>query len=94
LGRKRQRGRIFTAVSQASAEAIHSGNGFASENAKFADAIAAAALDLDRGARVVLAMGLKDAAKVLMQSASVPLAPGKYQASVAVRPEARGQKVK
>jgi hypothetical protein len=40
-------------------------------------------------------MDLKEAAKVLTQSASVPVTPGKFQASVAaVCPEARGQKVK
>jgi hypothetical protein len=39
-------------------------------------------------------MDLKEAAKVLTRSASVPVTPGKFQASVAVCPEARGQKVK
>lgn len=69
--------RIIAAAKEAGAEAIHPGYGFLSENADFAEAVVAAGLiwvgpDPDS----IRAMGLKDAAKKLMQDARVPVTPG------------------
>ena len=59
------------------AQAIHPGYGFLSENAEFADAVAAAGLVfIGPPAASMRAMGSKSAAKTLMESASVPLVPG------------------
>jgi 3-methylcrotonyl-CoA carboxylase alpha subunit len=59
------------------AQAIHPGYGFLSENAAFADAVAAAGLVfIGPPAASMRAMGSKSAAKTLMESASVPLVPG------------------
>jgi len=69
--------KIIAAAKAASAEAIHPGYGFLSENAEFAQAV----IDAGRvwvGPRPasITAMGLKDAAKKLMQDAGVPTTPG------------------
>jgi len=69
--------RIIEAALATGAEAIHPGYGFLSENAGFAEAVAAAGL-IWVGPRPdsIRAMGLKDAAKKLMQDAGVPVTPG------------------
>src|SRR4051812_12318077 len=69
--------RIIDAARAAGAEAIHPGYGFVSENAEFAEAVEAAGLVwVGPKAASIRAMGLKDAAKTLMQSAGVPVTPG------------------
>lgn len=69
--------RIIAAAKEAGAEAIHPGYGFLSENADFAQAVIDAGL-IWVGPRPdsIRAMGLKDAAKTLMQDAGVPTTPG------------------
>jgi len=69
--------KIIEAAKATGAEAIHPGYGFLSENAEFAEAVAEAGL-IWVGPRPasIRAMGLKDAAKKLMQEAGVPVTPG------------------
>ncbi|WP_294261178.1 biotin carboxylase N-terminal domain-containing protein [uncultured Sphingomonas sp.] len=69
--------KIIAAAKSTGAEAIHPGYGFLSENAEFAEAVAAAGL-IWVGATPysIRAMGLKDAAKKLMAEAGVPVTPG------------------
>ncbi|MEE9908313.1 acetyl/propionyl/methylcrotonyl-CoA carboxylase subunit alpha [Brucella intermedia] len=68
---------IIKAARQTGAEAIHPGYGFLSENAGFVDAAEAAGLTfIGPSARAIRAMGLKDAAKALMEKAGVPVVPG------------------
>ncbi|WP_273772613.1 acetyl/propionyl/methylcrotonyl-CoA carboxylase subunit alpha [Brucella intermedia] len=68
---------IIKAARQTGAEAIHPGYGFLSENAGFVDAVEAAGLAfIGPSARAIRAMGLKDAAKALMEKAGVPVVPG------------------
>ena len=69
--------RIIEAAKATGAEAIHPGYGFLSENADFAQAVIDAGL-IWVGPRPdsIRAMGLKDAAKKLMQDAGVPVTPG------------------
>ncbi len=69
--------RILAVAKQAGAECIHPGYGFLSENAEFAEACAAAGHRL-RGPSGFRhrAMGLKDAAKSLVEKAGVPVVPG------------------
>jgi acetyl/propionyl-CoA carboxylase alpha subunit len=69
--------RIIAAARASGAEAIHPGYGFLSENADFAEAVQAAGLVwVGPPASSIRAMGLKDAAKALMQDAGVPVTPG------------------
>ena len=69
--------RIIEAALATGAEAIHPGYGFLSENAEFAEAVAAAGLVwVGPKPDSIRAMGLKDAAKQLMQDAGVPVTPG------------------
>ncbi|TNF64199.1 MAG: ATP-grasp domain-containing protein, partial [Rhodobacteraceae bacterium] len=69
--------RIIAAALQTSAQAIHPGYGFLSENPDFVDAVAAAGLTfIGPSAAAIRAMGLKDAAKKLMEEAGVPVVPG------------------
>jgi acetyl/propionyl-CoA carboxylase alpha subunit len=69
--------RIIAAARAAGAEAIHPGYGFLSENADFAEAVTAAGLIwIGPPPAAIRAMGLKDAAKDLMQKAGVPVTPG------------------
>ena len=69
--------RIIEAARQTGAEAIHPGYGFLSENAAFAEAVEAAGLVwVGPAPASIRAMGLKDAAKDLMQKAGVPTTPG------------------
>ncbi|MHB1101424.1 MAG: acetyl/propionyl/methylcrotonyl-CoA carboxylase subunit alpha [Devosia sp.] len=68
---------IIAAALASGAEAIHPGYGFLSENAGFVEAIEAAGLTfIGPSAKAIRAMGLKDAAKALMQKARVPVVPG------------------
>jgi 3-methylcrotonyl-CoA carboxylase alpha subunit len=69
--------RIIAAARSAGAEAIHPGYGFLSENAGFAEAVVEAGIIwVGPDASSIRAMGLKDAAKTLMQAANVPVTPG------------------
>ena len=68
---------IIKAALDTGAEAIHPGYGFLSENAGFVDAVEAAGLTfIGPSAKAIRAMGLKDAAKRLMEKARVPVVPG------------------
>ncbi len=68
---------IIAAARASGAEAIHPGYGFLSENAEFAEAVMAAGLIwVGATPHSIRAMGLKDAAKALMQRAGVPVTPG------------------
>lgn len=68
---------IIKAAMDTGAEAIHPGYGFLSENAGFVNAVEAADLIfIGPSAKAIRAMGLKDAAKVLMERAGVPVVPG------------------
>jgi len=69
--------RIIAAALQSGAQAIHPGYGFLSENADFAEAVAAAGLVfIGPPPAAIRAMGDKSAAKALMAQAGVPLTPG------------------
>src|SRR4051812_20057159 len=70
-------GKVIAAAKESGAGGIHPGYGFLSENADFADAVEAAGLVwVGPKAASIRAMGLKDAAKMLMQAAGVPVTPG------------------
>ncbi|WP_374377542.1 acetyl-CoA carboxylase biotin carboxylase subunit [Dongia sp.] len=72
-----QGARIIAAAKSAGAQAIHPGYGFLSENAPFAKAVTEAGLVfIGPSAKSIEAMGAKDAAKILMRSAGVPVVPG------------------
>ncbi len=59
------------------AEAVHPGYGFLSENPNFVDALEKAGIAfIGPSADAIRAMGLKDAAKALMEQAGVPVVPG------------------
>ena len=69
--------RIIRAALETGAQAIHPGYGFLSENPDFVDAVTAAGLVfIGPSASAIRAMGLKDAAKALMEQAGVPVVPG------------------
>jgi acetyl/propionyl-CoA carboxylase alpha subunit len=69
--------KIIAAAKATEAEAIHPGYGFLSENAAFAEAVVEAGLIwIGPPPAAIRAMGLKDAAKALMQKAGVPVTPG------------------
>ncbi|MGJ0620880.1 MAG: acetyl/propionyl/methylcrotonyl-CoA carboxylase subunit alpha [Methylocystis sp.] len=69
--------RIVAAALATGAEAIHPGYGFLSENPDFVDQVTAAGLVfIGPSAASIRAMGLKDAAKRLMEKAGVPVVPG------------------
>jgi 3-methylcrotonyl-CoA carboxylase alpha subunit len=84
--------KIIAAARQTGAEAIHPGYGFLSENAGFAQAVLDAGLIwVGPKPASITAMGLKDAAKKLMQAAGVPTTPGylgEDQAPARLRAEA------
>ncbi|MEZ5826134.1 MAG: acetyl/propionyl/methylcrotonyl-CoA carboxylase subunit alpha [Geminicoccaceae bacterium] len=68
---------IIEAARRTGAEAIHPGYGFLSENPGFVEAVEAAGLVfIGPPASAIRAMGLKDAAKSLMEKAGVPVVPG------------------
>ncbi|WP_417723715.1 acetyl/propionyl/methylcrotonyl-CoA carboxylase subunit alpha [Salipiger sp.] len=69
--------RIVEAALQTGAQAIHPGYGFLSENPGFVEMVEAAGLVfVGPSAPAIRAMGLKDAAKRLMDEAGVPVVPG------------------
>ena len=69
--------KILAAARETGAEAIHPGYGFLSENADFAQAVIDAGLVwVGPPPAAIRAMGLKDAAKRLMDAAGVPVTPG------------------
>lgn len=70
-------GLIIQAALDTGAEAIHPGYGFLSENPEFVEAVEKAGLVfIGPSAKAIRAMGLKDAAKALMEKAGVPVVPG------------------
>ena len=69
--------RILKAAKDTGADAIHPGYGFLSENADFARACAKAGIIfVGPSPEAIEAMGLKDRAKALMETAGVPVTPG------------------
>lgn len=74
--------KIIAAAKATGAQAIHPGYGFLSENPDFAEAVAAAGLVfIGPSAAAIRSMGLKDAAKALMEAAGVPVVPGYHGAN-------------
>lgn len=68
---------IIAAAKASGADAVHPGYGFLSENPDFVEAVEAAGLVfIGPSASAIRAMGLKDAAKALMEKAGVPVVPG------------------
>ena len=68
---------IVEAARRTGVQAIHPGYGFLSENPAFVEAVDAAGLTfIGPSAAAIRAMGLKDAAKRLMEEAGVPVVPG------------------
>ena len=68
---------IIAAAKATGAEAIHPGYGFLSENPGFVEKVETAGLVfIGPSADAIRAMGLKDAAKALMETANVPVVPG------------------
>jgi len=69
--------KIIEACKRTGAQAVHPGYGFLSENADFADALAANGITfIGPPASAIRAMGSKSEAKKLMGAAKVPLTPG------------------
>ena len=69
--------KIVEACKRTGAQAVHPGYGFLSENADFADALAANGITfIGPPASAIRAMGSKSEAKKLMGKAAVPLTPG------------------
>lgn len=69
--------RIIAAARETGADAIHPGYGFLSENPALVDACEAAGIIfVGPDSQAMRSMGLKDAAKRLMQDAGVPVVPG------------------
>ncbi|WP_417711951.1 biotin carboxylase N-terminal domain-containing protein [Roseibium aggregatum] len=69
--------KIIEACKLSGAEAVHPGYGFLSENPDFVDALDKAGIAfIGPSASSIRAMGLKDAAKALMEKAGVPVVPG------------------
>ena len=68
---------IIRAAVDTGAQGIHPGYGFLSENPEFVDAVQEAGLAfIGPSGAAIRAMGLKDAAKELMEQAGVPVVPG------------------
>ncbi len=73
---------LIELAKETGAEAIHPGYGFLSENPDFVAAVEAAGLTfIGPSANAIRAMGLKDAAKKLMEDAGVPVVPGYHGAN-------------
>jgi 3-methylcrotonyl-CoA carboxylase alpha subunit len=73
--------RIMEVARRTGAAGIHPGYGFLSERAEFADACAEAGIVfVGPPASAIRAMGLKDAAKALVEKAGVPVVPGYHGA--------------
>ncbi|MEM6943896.1 MAG: biotin carboxylase N-terminal domain-containing protein, partial [Pseudomonadota bacterium] len=73
--------RLLAAAERCGADAVHPGYGFLSENPEFAEAVMAAGLVwVGPPPAAIRAMGLKDAAKRLMEEAGVPVVPGYHGA--------------
>ena len=73
--------RIIEAALATGAQAIHPGYGFLSENPDFVRALEAAGIAfVGPPADAIAAMGLKDAAKKLMEQSGVPVVPGYHGA--------------
>jgi acetyl-CoA carboxylase biotin carboxylase subunit len=69
--------KIVDAIKKTGADAVHPGYGFLSENAAFAEAVAAAgATFIGPPPSAIRAMGGKTSARALMQAAGVPVVPG------------------
>src|SRR5690606_2943540 len=69
--------RIIEAAKATGAQAIHPGYGFLSENPEFVEAVEGAGLVfIGPSGASIRAMGLKDAAKRLMEKPGVPVVPG------------------
>jgi 3-methylcrotonyl-CoA carboxylase alpha subunit len=76
---------ILAVAKESGAACIHPGYGFLSENADFAEACAAAGIVfVGPPASAIRAMGLKDAAKALVEKAAVPVVPGYHGAEQGV----------
>jgi 3-methylcrotonyl-CoA carboxylase alpha subunit len=72
-----RRDAIIAAALEHGADAVHPGYGFLSEDPEFAQAVQEAGLIwVGPPAEAIRAMGLKDAAKALMQKVGVPIVPG------------------
>ena len=72
---------IIEAALKTGAQGIHPGYGFLSENPDFVEAVEKAGLTfIGPSATSIRAMGLKDAAKALMEKANVPVVPGYHGA--------------
>jgi 3-methylcrotonyl-CoA carboxylase alpha subunit len=73
--------RLIAIAKSAGAACIHPGYGFLAENPDFAEACAAAGIVfVGPPPAAIRAMGLKDAAKALMEKADVPVVPGYHGA--------------
>ena len=73
--------RLTDAIRRSGADAVHPGYGFLSENADFAEAVAAAgAVFVGPPPDAIRAMGSKSNAKTIMETAGVPLVPGYHGA--------------
>ncbi len=83
---------IVAAAIETGAEAVHPGYGFLSENPDFVEAVETAGLIfVGPSAAAIRKMGLKDAAKSVMEAAGVPVVPGYHgrdQADVRLAHEA------
>ncbi|MCB1465653.1 MAG: ATP-grasp domain-containing protein, partial [Rhizobiaceae bacterium] len=77
--------RIIAAALSSGVEAIHPGYGFLSENPDFVDRVTEAGLVfIGPTSASIRAMGLKDAAKRLMETAGVPVVPGYHGEAQAI----------
>ena len=86
--------RILEVAKRSGAQCIHPGYGFLSENAEFADACEAAGVAfVGPPASAMRAMGLKDAAKALVEKAGVPVVPG-YHGEKQRRPSSRRRRIR